>query len=91
MISKAEFWIETGALAAALLLIPFYMGFIHVAPAGALVYVGIGGAGMATGEQLQFPSQGLPSAREFGSDVLLWSAAIAGVGGASYLLALVLV
>lgn len=91
MTSAAEFWIETGALAAALLVIPFYIGFIHVPPAGALLYVAIGGLGMAIGEQLQFPGETLPSAGELASDALLWSAAIAGVGGASYILALVLV
>ena len=32
--SSAEIWIEAAAFIAAVLLIPFYMGFIHVARPG---------------------------------------------------------
>lgn len=91
MISETEFWIETGALMAALLVIPFYLGFIHVSPGGAIAYAVLGGVAMAIGEQLQFPGPALPSLREFITDILLWSAAISGVGGLIYVLALVLV
>jgi hypothetical protein len=82
------FWVETGALVAAVLLIPIYMGFIHVAPAGAIAYAGVGGVAMAAGEELQFR----PSVRDLTfSDVALWTAAIAGAGGLGYVLALLFI
>jgi hypothetical protein len=86
MLSKFESSLETVATITAVLLIPIYMGFIHVAPVGALAYAGVGGAAMAAGEELQF-RQGL---REMTlSDVALWALAISGVGGIAYLLALI--
>jgi hypothetical protein len=83
-----EFWVETGALIAAILLIPAYMGFIEVAPAGAVAYAGVGGVAMAAGEELQF-AWAAPKLTVW--DVALWTGAIAGVGGLAYLLALWLI
>jgi len=87
-LSNTEFWIEAGATAAIVLLIPFYMGFIHVAPLGAAAYAGVGSVAMAIGEDLQF---GVQSLQVTLWDIALWGAAIAGSGGTIYLLALLFV
>jgi hypothetical protein len=88
MTGSREFWVETGALVTATLLLPIYMGFIHVAPVGALAYAGVGGVAMAAGEELQFG----PTVRNVTLwDVVLWTCAIAGVGGLAYLLALLFI
>ncbi|HET9429156.1 MAG TPA: hypothetical protein VFO69_12430 [Allosphingosinicella sp.] len=81
-------WIETGALLAALVLIPFYMGLIHVDPLGAMAYALVGGLLMAVGEELQFrfTLHGITLA-----DIVLWAASIAGVGGVIYVLALIFI
>ena len=78
-----ELWIEAGAFLAAVLLIPLYMGLIHVPPAGLVAYAGFGGVAMAVGEELQFST----ACRVTFHDVLLWASAIAGAGGVAYLLA----
>jgi hypothetical protein len=88
MLSTTEFWVETSATATVLLLIPLYMGLIHVSPVGAAAYAGVGGVAMAFGEELQF---GLEPIRVTAVDVLLWVGAIAGSGGTLYLLALWLI
>ena len=87
MLTDVEFWLETGATATVLLLIPVYMGFIHVGAFGAGAYVLVAGVAMALGEQLQFHR----SPRVSPSDVLLWAAATGGIGGAGYLLALIFI
>jgi hypothetical protein len=84
---NSGFWIETGAAVTAVLLIPAYMGFIHVAPAGAIAYAGLGSVAMAVGEELQFSPH--PSLSLW--DIGLWAAAIAGAGGTAYVLALLFI
>ncbi len=81
-------WIETGALLAAIVLIPLYMGLIHVAPLGAAAYALVGGFAMAIGEELQFRFK--LDQISIG-DIALWAASIAGVGGIIYALALWLI
>ena len=88
MLNRFETGLELGATLATVLLIPIYMGFIHVAPAGALAYAGLGGVAMAAGEEIQFDSN---LEQVTLSDVILWTMAIAGVGGVAYLLALILI
>ena len=88
MINRYETGFEAGATLAAVLLIPIYMGFIHVAPAGALAYAGVGGVAMAAGEQLQFDSR-LDQVTLW--DIVLWTMTIASVGGVAYLLALLFI
>ena len=82
------FWVETSALIAAVLVIPAYMGFLEVAPTGAVAYAGVGGVAMAAGEELQF-AWAMPKLTAW--DIALWTGAIAGVGGFAYLLALWLI
>ena len=88
MLNRFETGLEAGATLAAVLLIPIYMGFIHVAPVAALAYAGVGGVAMAAGEELQFEA-GLGEVTAW--DVVLWTLAIATVGGVAYLLALIFI
>jgi hypothetical protein len=78
-------WVEAVAFVAAIVLIPFYMGLIHVAPLGAAAYALVGGLGLAIGEELQFRFD-LNEIRI--ADIILWAASIAGLGGIIYFLAL---
>lgn len=87
MIGIAQTWIEAAAIAAAVLLIPIYLGFIHASAAAGLAYVFVGGTAMAVGEQLQFR---FDVELDLG-DLALWFAIIGGVGGIAYLLALLLI
>ena len=75
---------EAGATATVLVLIPVYMGFIHVGAFGAAAYFVVAGLAMAVGEQLQFRVSPL---RINLADVMLWAAATCGMGGVGYLLA----
>jgi hypothetical protein len=88
MLNRFETGFEAGATLAAVLLIPIYMGFIHVAPAGALAYAGVGGVAMAAGEELQFDSS-LDQVTLW--DVVLWTMSIASIGGVGYFLALLFI
>ena len=88
MPTTTHFWVEAVAILIGLVAIPLYMGIIHVSPPGAAAYAVVGGLAMAAGERLQFGTRRSKPALE---DVLLWSAFIAAVGGAAYLVALVLV
>ena len=86
--SVGELWIEIAAIAAVVLLIPTYMGFIHVNAIGAIAYAAIAGMAMTLGEELHFPARERQlSVPEIGLRI----AAVAGIGGLAYLLALVLI
>ena len=88
MMGAAELWIETLAMLAAVLLIPIYMGFIHLSPLHMLAYAGLGGLAMAIGEDLQFRAG--PWDLQLW-DILPWAVAIAVAGGAAYVLALIFI
>lgn len=83
-----QFWIEAAATAAAIIVIPLYMGFIHVSVSAAVAYAGVGGLAMALGEGLQFGRGFLAVAIV---DVILWSGVILCAGGLIYGLALLLI
>ena len=87
MTGLANMWIEAAAIAAAVLAIPAYMGFIHATPAAALAYFVVGGTAMSLGEQLQFRFDVEIDL----ADIALWCAAIAALGGLAYLLALLFI
>ena len=87
MTGMAQTWIETAAIAAAVLLIPIYLGFIHAGVGAGLAYVFVGGTAMAVGEQLQFRFDVELAL----GDLALWFAIIGCVGGFFYLLALLLI
>lgn len=86
MFSDPHLRIEITALAWILVLIPLYMGIIHVSAWDAGVYALIGGAAIALGDNAQF---GLRGMRVSLAEVLLWTATVAGVGGLIYFLALI--
>ena len=90
MLSDFEFWVQTGATAAVVVLIPFYLGFVHVSPLGAAVYAAAGGVAMTVGEHLQFRLRTVDF-RDALLDAALWGAALAGIGGLVYLLALLFI
>jgi hypothetical protein len=82
--SKAEL---LTAMAAAIGL-PFYLGFVHAAVAQLVLYSGVAGAAMATGEfaeQVHLQGGGF---RLFIADAAVWAGVIALLGGAAYLCAL---
>ena len=88
MLSTSELWVEIAAVLAVLLLIPAYMGFIHVSVVGAAAYATVAGIAMTLGEELHFPR----GQRQLSLwDIGLRIAAIAGVGGIAYGLALLLI
>ena len=88
MTAMIHFWIETAAFAAAIILIPLYMGYVHMSPPGAVAYAAVGGLAMAVGEALQFDSRRI---RLTVWEVGLWCGAILGTGGIVYILALLLI
>lgn len=87
MSSELEIWIELAAIAAVVVMFPLYLGFVHVGPAGALAYAAAGGIALTTGEHLQLSPTADPL-KHAAIDAGLWVAAISGVGGVVYLLAL---
>jgi hypothetical protein len=85
---RASFAELLAAIAAAIV-IPFYMGFIHLGLPQLLLYSGGAGAAMAAGEWIETPSEvrsGLPA---FMYEWLLWAAIVGLVGGIVYLFALI--
>lgn len=90
MLSDFEFWVQTGATTAVVVLIPLYLGLVHVGPAGAAAYAAAGGVAMTVGEHLQYRLRAI-DLNDVLLDAALWGAAIAGVGGLVYLLALLLI
>ena len=88
MLSTSELWVEIAAAFAVALLIPTYMGFIHMSLVGAAAYAALAGLAMTLGEELHFPR----GERQLSFwDIFLRIAAIAGVGGIAYGLALILI
>lgn len=83
VISDTEIWLELGGILAVVLLLPFYMGFLHVELMWAASYAVAGGFGMAAGERVHSDKLAWQP-RHLLPDVLLWSGAICGVGGIAY-------
>jgi len=69
--------------------IPFYLGFVHAAAPHLVMYSGVAGAAMATGEFVENPRPDRWGVRLFIANVAVWSVAIAFLGGAAYLIALI--
>jgi hypothetical protein len=88
MFSPAQLWLEIGAVATVILLIPIYMGIIHIGIAGVFVYAVVGGCAISMADALHFGLRDWhPDAWDFG----LPAAAILGVGGIGYVLAVLLI
>lgn len=83
--TKAE--LLTAATAA--VAIPFYLGLIHLPAPQLVVYSGVAGTAMATGEFVESTHLQRGGWRLFIADAAAWSAVIAFLGGLTYLLALI--
>ena len=83
--SKAELITATAAAIG----LPFYLGFVHTAVPQLVLYSGVAGAAMATGEFAEQAHLKRGGVRLFMADAAIWSAVIALRGGAAYLFALI--
>ena len=79
-----------GMLVAAVLL-PFYIGVMHMSLLELFAYAGVAGAGLTAGDHLQFPRVRDFAPADLMMDFALWAQAVLGLGLVAYLLALLLV
>ena len=77
------------AAAAAVLGIPFYLGFVHMPIAHMFVYSGVASTAMATGQFVDTPRNERGGLQAFLGELGLWFALIILLGGLSYLIALI--
>lgn len=91
MISDLEIWSEAAGALAVAVLIPFYMGILHLTLVQLLGYGGVAGLLLAAGEHLRFTGAVAPRLREFLADLLLWAQMVLGLGTMSYLAAVILI
>ncbi len=80
---------ETVTVFAAALVIPFYLGIIHMPVPQLLLYSGAASAAMTTGEFAETPSRRAGGTRVFVMDMLIWFGLIAAAGGVAYGIALI--
>ena len=76
------------ALAAALCL-PFYLGFVHAPVPQLVLYSGVAGAAMATGELVETPAIRAHGLRLFLMDAAIWAVVIGLFGAMAYAVALI--
>jgi hypothetical protein len=69
------------------LVLPFYLGLVHWSFRRFLAYAVIAAIAMVTGEYLESPAGKRGSAPLFLHETMLWFLAVAGAGGAAYLIA----
>jgi hypothetical protein len=86
-----DLWSETIGLLVAILLLPFYIGYLHLTLAQLLAYIVVAGAVLTAADHLRFASAKPVGAADLAMDFTLWAQAVLGLGLAAYLLALVLV
>jgi hypothetical protein len=79
---------ELVAALAALVGIPFYLGFAHFSGTQLLLYSGLAGTGMAAGEYLETPSALRGDWKSFAQAATLWIPLATLIGGLVYLAAL---
>jgi hypothetical protein len=72
---------------AAVLMMPFYLGIVHWSALRFFAYAVIAAFAMATGEYLEATPGKRGSAGLFLHETMLWFLAVAGAGGAAYLVA----
>ena len=75
--------------AAAAIGIPFYLGFVHTPVPQLVLYSGVAGAAMATGDYVESPQIRSYGVRLFVADAAVWATAIAVFGAAAYAIALI--
>lgn len=74
---------------AAAVVIPFYMGFIHLGVPQLLLYSGGAGAAMAAGEWIETPAEIRSGLTAFLYECLVWAVVVGFIGGLVYLFALI--
>ena len=86
-----DLWSEAVGLLVVILLLPFYIGVLHLTLVELLAYIVVAGVALTAADHLQFaPSRPLGAA-ELVMDFTLWAQAVLGLGLVAYLLALILV
>lgn len=89
--TNADLWLEAfGALSVAAVL-PFYMGYLHLTVLDLIIYSGVAGVALASGEQLIFPARESWRVDDLLGDFILWVQLVLGLGLVCYLVAIVLV
>ena len=86
-----ELWAEGVGLIVAIVMLPFYIGVLHLTLVELLLYAGVAGAGLTAGDRLQFPRVRAFAPADLVVDFALWAQAVLGLGLVAYLLALLLV
>lgn len=81
----SQFRIEAAALVSIIVLIPLYLGIVHVGLWSASTYAVLGGGAITLGDSAH---HGPGDLRETLAEIVLATAAVAGAGGLIYLLAL---
>lgn len=81
--------VELVAAATAAIAIPFYLGLIHLPAPQLVVYSGVAGAAMATGEYVESQPVQRGGWRLFMVNAAVWFVAIGLFGGCAYLVALI--
>lgn len=69
--------------------IPFYLGLIHFGAPQLVLYSGVAGTAMATGEFVESSQLQRGGWRLFVADAAVWSVVIVLLGGLAYILALI--
>ena len=91
MVMTIELWTEAaGALFIAMLL-PFYMGYVHLSLFQLLLYVAVTAPILVAGDYLRFGGIKALRLSDVTSDMMLWGQMVLGLGLPSYLLALLAV
>lgn len=72
---------------AAVLAMPFYVGFVHWSAKEFALYALVASVAMATGEYLETPVKKRGGGRLFVQEVMLWLIAVLVAGGVAYLIA----
>jgi len=86
-----NFWAEAVGVVVVIVLLPFYIGFLHLTVLELLAYAAVAGAGLTAGDHLQFPAVRSLGLADLMVDFALWAQAVLGLGLVAYLVALVLV
>jgi hypothetical protein len=74
---------------AAAILIPFYLGFVHLGVPQLLLYFGGAGTAMAAGEWIETPAEMRAGMTAFLYECLVWTTVVLIIGGMVYLFALI--
>ena len=85
---RASFAELLTAIAAAIV-IPFYLGFVHLGIPQLLLYFGGAGTAMAAGEWIESPAETRAGITAFVYECLVWTTVVLIIGSLVYLFALI--